>query len=98
MFALRAKIQISLGIRAVWSEASLGAFWIAADAKFLHADIEDSDQTARIRRLIWVFVGSTYQKVRFLTLWLILSQAVMNRMSRQVAPYNSKACQLKNTK
>ena len=32
-----AKIQISLRIRAVWSESSLGAFWIVKDAKFLHA-------------------------------------------------------------
>ena len=32
-----AKIQISLHIRAVWSESSLGAFWIAKDAKFLYA-------------------------------------------------------------
>ena len=47
-----AKIQISLRIRAVWSESSLGAFCIVKDAKFLHADNEDSDQTARMRRLI----------------------------------------------
>ena len=40
-----AKIQISLRIRAVWSESSLGAFWIAKDAKFLPADNEDSDQS-----------------------------------------------------
>ena len=31
-----AKFQISLRIRAVWSESSLGAFWIANDAWFLH--------------------------------------------------------------
>ena len=54
-----AKIQIRLRIRAVWSESLLGAFWIAKDAKFLHAGNEDSDQTARMRRLIWVFVGRT---------------------------------------
>ena len=65
------KIQISLRIRAVWSESSLNAFWIAKDAKFLYADNEDSDQTARMRRLIWVFVGRTCEKVRFLTLWRI---------------------------
>ena len=53
----QAKIQISLRIRAVWSESSLGAFWIAEDTKFLHADKEYSDQTARMRRLIWVFFG-----------------------------------------
>ena len=63
-----AKIQISLRIRAVWPESSLGAVGTTKDAKFLYADNEDSDQTARMRRLIWVFVGRTYQKVRFLTL------------------------------
>ena len=41
------KIQISLRIRAVWSECSLGAFWIAIGAKFLRADNEDSGHTAR---------------------------------------------------
>ena len=54
---LPVKIQISLRVRAVWSESSFGAFWIAKDAKFLHADNEDSDQTAQVRRLIWVFFG-----------------------------------------
>ena len=38
----QAKFQISLRIRAVWSESSLGAFWIALDAKFLRMDNEDS--------------------------------------------------------
>ena len=65
---LPAKIQISLRRRAVWSESSLGAFWIANDAKFLQTDNEDSNQTARMRRLIWIFVGRTCQKVRFLTM------------------------------
>ena len=36
-----ATIQISLRIRAVWSESSLDAYWIAKDARFLHADNED---------------------------------------------------------
>ena len=54
-----AKNQIRLRIRAVWSESSLVAFRIAKDAKFLHADSEDSDQTVRMRSLIWVFVGCT---------------------------------------
>ena len=65
-----AKIQIRLRECAVWSESSLGAFWIAKDAKFLRADNEDSDQIARMRRLIRVFVGRTCRKVRFLTLQL----------------------------
>ena len=33
-----AKLQISLRICAGWSESSLGDFWIATDATFLHAD------------------------------------------------------------
>ena len=65
------KIQISLRIRAVWSKSSLGAFWKAKDTKSLHADNEDSDRTARMRRLIWDFVGRTCQKVRFLTFRLL---------------------------
>ena len=68
-----AKIQISLRIRAVWSESSLAAFRIAKAAKFLHAHNEDFDQTARTRRLIWVFVGRTCPKVRCLVLRLIHS-------------------------
>ena len=44
----------SLCIRGVWSEFLLGAFWIASDAKFLHANIKNSDQTAQMCRLIWV--------------------------------------------
>ena len=65
-----AKIQISLRIRTVWSETSLSAFWIAKDAKFLHANKEDSNQTARMRRLILVFVERSCQKVGFLILRL----------------------------
>ena len=45
-----AKIQNSLCSRTVWSESSMGTFWIAKAAKFLHADNEDFDQTARIAR------------------------------------------------
>ena len=39
---------------------------VANDVKFFHADNDDSIQTARMRSLIWVFVGRTYQKVSFL--------------------------------
>ena len=42
-----AKTQISLGILPVWSESSLCAQWVGKDPSFLHADIEDSDQTGR---------------------------------------------------
>ena len=65
-----AKIQISLHIRAGWSESSLGTFWIANNAKFLHVDNKDSDQTAWKPRFRWVFVRCNCQKVCFPTLWL----------------------------
>ena len=54
-----AKTQISLGIRPVWSESSLCAQWVAKDPSFFHADSEDSEQTGRMPRLIWVFAGRT---------------------------------------
>ena len=54
-----AKIQISLGIRPVWSKSSLCArrklwSWVA---HWAHS--EDSDQSGRMPRLIRVFVGRT---------------------------------------
>ena len=39
--------------------------------QFLHADNEDCDQTARMRRQIWLSVGREYQIVRLLKLQLI---------------------------
>ena len=41
------------------SESSLCAQWVAKDTMLLHADSEDSDQTGRIPRLIWVFAART---------------------------------------
>ena len=32
----------------VWSDSSMGTFWLAKDAKFPHAANDDSDQTAHI--------------------------------------------------
>ena len=66
-----AKTQISLGIRPVWSESSLCTQWEAKDPSFLHADSEDSDQTGRMPRLIWVFAGHTCHFVGFVTRRLI---------------------------
>ena len=37
--------------------------WVAEDPMFLHADSEDSDQTGRMSRLIWVFAGRRGQFV-----------------------------------
>ena len=51
--------QISLGIRPVWTEFSLSA-WIKLGSLTTHwAHTEDSDQTERMLRLIWVFAGCT---------------------------------------
>ena len=65
-----AQIRISVRIHAVWSETSLSVFGTAENAKFLLADSKVSDQTARMHRLIWVFVWCTYRKVRFRTIRL----------------------------
>ena len=60
-----AKTQISLDIRPVWSESLLCTQWVAKNPSFLHADSEDSDQTGRMPRLIWVFAGRTCHFVCF---------------------------------
>ena len=66
-----AKTQISLGIRPVWSESSLSA-WRKLGSWATHwAHSEDSDQTGRMPRLIWVFAGRTYHLVGFVMRRLI---------------------------
>ena len=54
-----AKTQISLGIRPVWSESSLSAWRKFGTLAAQWAHNEDSDQTGRMPRLIWVFAGRT---------------------------------------
>ena len=66
------KTQISLRIRAVLSKASFCAWKNFAPLAIQNEHSEDSDQTARMRRLIWIFVGRTCPKV--LTLWLIQNE------------------------
>ena len=52
-------------LRSAWAsiqsnqESSLCAQWVAKDPSFLHAHSEDSGQTGRMARLIWVFAGRT---------------------------------------
>ena len=75
-----AKTQISLGIRPVWSESSLSAQWVAKDPSFLHADNEDSDQTGRMPRLIWVFAGRTYHFVGFVMRRLMFRRILASDM------------------
>ena len=54
-----AKTQISLGIRPVWSESSLSAWRNHGSLATHSAHSEDSEQTGRMPRLIWVFAGCT---------------------------------------
>ena len=54
-----AKTQISLGIRPVWLEHSLSASRKLRSLATHWAHSEDSDQTGRMSRLIWVFAGRT---------------------------------------
>ena len=54
-----AKIQISLGIHPVWSESSLSAWGKLGPLATHWEHSEDSDQTGRMPRLIWVFTGRT---------------------------------------
>ena len=54
------KTQISLGTCPIWSESSLTA-WRKLGSLATHwAHTEDSDQTWRMSRLIWVFAGGIY--------------------------------------
>ena len=67
------KTQISLRIRSAWSESSLSVWRNFASLVIQNAPSEDTDQTARMRRLIWIFSGRIYPKVSFLTLRLLCS-------------------------
>ena len=59
MSVRRAKTQISMGIRQVWSESSLSAWRNLGSLATSWAHSEDSDQTVRMPRLNWVFAGRT---------------------------------------
>ena len=65
-YVLSAKIQISLRIQA----SSMGAFRVTKNAKFLHADNEDSNQTARCTVWLESSLGANV-RWRFLTSWII---------------------------
>ena len=56
--------------------------WVAKDSSFLHADSEDSDQTRRMPRLIWVIAGRTCRFVGFVMRCL--------KWSVGVAPFKTK--------
>ena len=54
-----AKTQISLDIRPAWSESTLTTWRSIGSLATYWAHSEDSDQTGRMPRLIWVFAGRT---------------------------------------
>ena len=68
-----AKTQINLGIRPVWSESSLSAWRNLGSLATYWAQSEDSDQTGRMPRLIWVFAGGTH--ILLFLSWLKLTCA-----------------------
>ena len=76
------------GIRPVWSESSLCVLRIANDPRFLHAENEDSDQTGRMPRLIWVIAGSTCHFVGFvarrLNSWIGIMLSIYIQQNWQV--------------
>ena len=64
-----AKTKISLDGCPGWSEPSQCVQWVAKDPVLLQADSEDSDQTARLSRLIWVFAGHTGHFDGYINAW-----------------------------
>ena len=74
------RTQISLRIRAVWSGSSLSAWRNFASLAIQNAPSEDSDQTARMRRLIGFFAERTCPTVRFLTSRIILLDVIFSAL------------------
>ena len=50
-------------------QSSLCPLRVAKDPRFLHADSEDSNQTGRTPRLVWVFAGRTCHFVGLVVRW-----------------------------
>ena len=64
------RTQISLGICPIWSASSLSARRKLGSLATHWAQSEDSDQTGRMPRLIWVFAGCT------VTVGFVMSQLI----------------------
>ena len=78
------KTQISLGIRPVWSESSLSA-WRKFGSLATHwAHSEDTDQTGRMPRLVWVFAGRSSHFVGFVMRRLIYTRLVIEKEDNTV--------------
>ena len=57
--------QMSLRIRGIWSEFFQDTLWVVKDTKRLQADCEDSGQSVRMRKFVWVFAGLTCKRVGY---------------------------------
>ena len=74
-----------LHVRVVWSESSLSAWKTSASLDIQNVHKEDSDQTARMLRLIWIFAGAgprslvdrTLNPLGFSLLWFELCSGHM---------------------
>ena len=71
-----AKTQINLGIRPVWSESSLAVRRKFGSLATHWTHSEDSDQTGRMSRLIWVFALRSCHFVGFVMRWFIYFTAL----------------------
>ena len=79
MTVFPAKTQIGLGIHPVWSEFSLSTWRKLGSLATHRVHSEDSYQTGRMPRLIWVFAGCTCHFVGFATRCLKGFFSVLNK-------------------
>ena len=79
MACVPSETQISLGIRPVWSESSLSAWRNLGSLATHWTHSEDSDQSGRMPRLIWVFAGR-------IVILLVLSWGGSNMGVKHIGP------------
>ena len=70
--------------QSVQTESSLRTQWAAEDPRILHADREDSDQTGRMPRLIWVFDGRTCHFVGFIVRLLTFFSILRRKLNYKI--------------
>ena len=83
------KTQISLRIRAVWAESSLSAWRNFASLAIQNAPGEVSDQTARMRRLIWMFAGRAFVRMYCYVFWHCGSNTANNGFRESLSDWAS---------
>ena len=85
------KTWINLRTRTVLSESSLSTWWKFASLSVQNASSEDSDQIARMHRLIWMFAGRTYPMYFF---WRCVSNVLHSitkmRLFKYIENFTSK--------